>query len=213
MDPLSLTIVCGIGFLVYLFWQRRSPRPFPPWMTPLLHSPLRRRSFSPEAAAQRHGPALEVGPGDGYLTLAAADRLRPGGRLVCLDLQLAMLHKLRRALGARTPPMVCASGSRLPFRPGVFDRIFLCHVLGEIPDRAGALVEYVRVLRAEGTLAVTEGLPDPDFLRRTRLIRLAGAAGLAPAEHSGWALHYTQCFRHPRGVSRPEAPGREGSAR
>ena len=49
MDPFFLG--AGIvGFLAYLAWQRRSPRPFPPWMTPLLHSPLRKRSFSPEAA-------------------------------------------------------------------------------------------------------------------------------------------------------------------
>ena len=74
-----------VGFLLYLAWQRRSPRPFPPWMTPLLHSPLRRRGFSLETAALRHGIAagmtvLEVGPGDGYLTSAAIDRTGPGGR-------------------------------------------------------------------------------------------------------------------------------------
>ncbi len=199
MDPFTFTLISVAAFLVYLFWQRRSPRPFPPWMTPLLHSPLRRRSFSPEAAAERHGLApgmtvLEVGPGDGYLTLAAVDRTLPGGRLVCLDLQLPMLRKLRKTLGARTPALVCASGSQLPFRSGAFDLLFLAHVLGEIPDRAGALAEYARVLRPRGTLAVTEGLPDPDFIRCTRLLRLARAAGFLPTERFGRALHYTQRF-------------------
>src|SRR4030095_4805522 len=118
--------------------------PFPPWMTPLLHSPLRRRSFSPDAAAQRHGVApgmtvLEVGPGDGYLTIATIDRAAPGGHLICLDVQLAMLHKLRKALGPRTPLLVCASGSQLPFRSRAFDLVFLFHSPAEIPRPAAAL--------------------------------------------------------------------------
>src|SRR5262245_50312098 len=129
-----LVLAILVGFLAFLVWQRRSPRPFPPWMTPLLHSPLRRRNFSPEVAAERHGvtsgmTVLEVGPGDGYLTLAAADRTHPGGRLICLDVQLAMLRKLRNALGAGTPPLVCASGSQLPFRARAFDLVFLTQVL------------------------------------------------------------------------------------
>jgi SAM-dependent methyltransferase len=138
---------------------------------------------------------LEVGPGDGYLTLAASERISPGGSLVCLDVQLAMLGKLRRALGSHAPPLVCASGSQLPFRSQAFDLVFLAHVLGEIPDRAGALAEYARVLRPGGTLAVTEGLPDPDFIRCGHLVRMARRAGFVPAERLGRALHYTQRFR------------------
>ncbi|HKA43487.1 MAG TPA: class I SAM-dependent methyltransferase [Burkholderiales bacterium] len=168
-------------------------------MTPVLHSPLRRRNFSPEVAAGRHGVAsgmtvLEVGPGDGYLTVAAADRTSPGGRLICLDLQLAMLRKLRKALGVRTPPLVCASGSQLPFRANAFDLVFLSQVLGEIPDRTGALSEYARVLRPSGTLAITEGLPDPDFIRCARLVRMARGAGFRPAERFGRTFYYTQRF-------------------
>jgi ubiquinone/menaquinone biosynthesis C-methylase UbiE len=175
-------------------------------MTPLLHSPLRRRSFSPEAAAQRHGVApgmtvLEVGPGDGYLTVAAIHRMSPGGRLICLDVQLSMLRKLRKALGSNTPPLVCASGSELPFPSSTFDLIFLSHVLGEIPDRTAALAEYARVLRPSGTLAITEGLPDPDFIRAARLIKMARAAGFQPAERFGRALHYTQRFRLGEGAA------------
>jgi ubiquinone/menaquinone biosynthesis C-methylase UbiE len=205
MDPL-LVAASIVAFLAYLAWQRRSPRPFPPWMTPLLHSPLRRRGFSPEAAAERHGVApgmtvLEVGPGDGYLTVAAIERTTPGGRLICLDVQLAMLRKLRKALGSRTPPLVCASGSQLPFRPRAFDLVFLSHVLGEIPDRTAALAEYARVLRPMGTLAITEGLPDPDFIRCARLVRMAGAAGFRPAERFGRALHYTQRFHRGEGAA------------
>jgi len=201
-----LLVASIVGFLAYLAWQRRSPRPFPPWMTPLLHSPFRKRSFSPEAAARRHGIApgmivLEVGPGDGYLTVAANDAVAPGGRLICLDVQPAMLRKLRKALGSHTPPLVCASGSRLPFRARAFDLVFLSHVLGEIPDRTGALAEYARVLRSNGTLAITEGLPDPDFIRGARLVRMARGAGFLPSERFGHTLHYTQRFRLGEGAA------------
>lgn len=205
MNPLVLGAIT-VAFLAYLAWQRRSPRPFPPWMTPLLHSPLRRRGFSPETAAQRHGIApgmsvLEVGPGDGYLTPAAIDRATPAGRVIGLDLQLAMLRKLRRALGSRTPPLVCASGSQLPFRSDAFDLVFLAQVLGEIPDRRAALAEYARVLRPNGTLAITEGMPDPDFIRCGRLVRMARAAGFRSGERFGHRLHYTQRFYRGEGAA------------
>ncbi len=205
MDPLLIAGIVVV-LVAYLAWQRRVPRPFPPWMTPLLHAPWRRRFVSPAVAAERHGltagmTVLEVGPGDGYLTLAALDRVSPGGRLVCVDVQIGMLRKLRGAVGMRTPPLVCASGSRLPFRSGAFDAVFLAHVLGEIPDRTSALAEYARVLRPNGTLAITEGMPDPDFIRQPRLVRMASAAGFRPGERFGRALHYTQRFHRDQGAA------------
>jgi ubiquinone/menaquinone biosynthesis C-methylase UbiE len=66
----------------------------------------------------------------------------------------------------------------------------------------GALREYARVLRPGGTLAVTEGIRDPDFIRRARLVPQVEAAGLATAERFGRSFHYTQRFR------RPPAPAR-----
>ncbi len=198
MDPL---IIAGIlaALVAYLAWQRSSPRPFAPWMTPLLHGPWRRRLLPPEVAADHHGldvgmTVLEVGPGDGYLTLAALDRVTPSGRLICLDVQHGMLRKLRGALGARTPSLVCASGSQLPFRSRTFDVVFLAHVLGEIPDRTGALTECARVLRPTGKLGITEGVPDPDFIRQPRLVSMTSDAGFHPGERFGRAFHYTQRF-------------------
>jgi ubiquinone/menaquinone biosynthesis C-methylase UbiE len=195
-----IIVVLLVGGAIHLFRRRDAPVPFPTWLTPILHLPGRRLYFSPEMAAERHGLAegmrvLEIGPGDGYLTRAALERVGPRGGLVCLDIQLAMLKKLRAALGRATPPLVCASGSQLPFRTGAFDAAFLVHVLGEIPDRIGALRECARVLRQDGVLAVTEGLPDPDFIRSSRLLAMASSAPLEPAQRSGRALHYTQRFR------------------
>jgi hypothetical protein len=78
----------------------------------------------------------------------------------------------------------------------------MSHVLGEIPDRAAALAEYARTLRGPGILAVTEGLPDPDFIRRTALIREAEASGFSAQVHYGHSLFYTQLLSlRPRGAS------------
>jgi SAM-dependent methyltransferase len=195
-----LIVVVALAGVV--MFRRVYPAPFPPWMTPILDTPSRRRKFSPELAAERHGieegmRVLEVGPGGGYLTAAARRRAGPAGTLIGLDIQLPMLRKLRRNLGTETPTLVCASGSELPLRDGSMDLIFLCEVLGEIRDKRGAFEEYYRVIKPGGTLAVTEGMPDPDYVRASVLTKLAVGAGFEPAERfGGWSL-YTQRFTRP----------------
>ncbi len=89
---------------------------------------------------------------------------------------------------------MAASGSQLPFRSEAFDLVYLAHVLGEIPDRGGALRECARVIGPDGVVAVTEGLPDPDFISHARLLRMASGVGLFPTEHFGGRWHYTQRF-------------------
>jgi ubiquinone/menaquinone biosynthesis C-methylase UbiE len=171
-------------------------------MTPILDTSSRRKKFSPELAAARHGieegmRVLEIGPGGGYLTAAARQRVGPTGKLICLDIQLSMLQKLRRILGVETPTMICASGSELPLGDGSMDLVFLCEVLGEIRDKRGTLDELYRVIRPGGTLAVTEGMPDPDYVRSSVLTSLAVGAGFVPADRFGsWSL-YTQRFTRP----------------
>ena len=105
--------------------------------------------------------ALEVGPAGGYLTAAAAQKLKPGGRLTCLDLQLAFLKTLRARLGTTTPSLVCGDGSRLPFRSGAFDAIFVADVMGEIPDKRGAVLEFESHERFESWFQYTHRFSKP----------------------------------------------------
>ena len=175
-----------------------APRAFPPWLTPILVWPGRDRARILERAGLRPGErVLEVGPGAGWITERAVERLGADGGLVCLDLQIAMLRKVRARLGARTPGLVRASGSRLPFRDGAFDRAFLIHVLGEIPDKPAAVAELHRVIRPGGELAVEEGLPDPDYIRAAVLGELVTAAGFRTGERFGGWADYTQRFSRP----------------
>ncbi len=197
----------ALGVLVFLAVAARvrsliRPEPFPPWMTPILEGRLRRIFFDRERALERSGlrlgaRALEVGPGAGYLSERAVEMLGPEGVLVCLDLQIEMLRKVRERMGPRAPLLVCASGSALPLRDRTFDLVFLVSVLGEIPDRRVAMAEYARILRPGATLAVTEALPDPDYVRTPVLRRLAAEAGLEARQREGSWVHYTHRFARP----------------
>jgi SAM-dependent methyltransferase len=180
------------------------PAPFPPWATPLLEGPLRRRLQSAEQLVEQSGivpgmTVLEVGPGGGYFTEAAVRRLGPGGCLACLDLQADMLRQVRARLGRKSPLLACGSGSQLPFRDGCFDVVFLVSVLGEIPDREGALREYRRTLRPGGILAVSEAFPDPDYVREPVLRDMAVRCGFDIGEEfSSFPFPaYTQQLRRP----------------
>jgi len=197
-------------FLAVVAWRRLFPAPMPRVFDFTLDSRYRRRHFSPEVAAERHGlrqgmRVLEVGPAGGYLTGAAQQRLQPGGSLISIDLQLPLLKKLRRRLGAATPPLVCGDALRLPFRDDCFDAVFVVEVMGELPDRTAALAEFHRVLRPGATLAVSEAaLLDPDYVRLPVLIRLAVAAGFEPGEAFSERFQYTQRFAARRRSAAPQ---------
>ena len=177
------------------------PHPYPVWMTRLLEWDPGRRDRAIERTGFAPGMrVLEIGPGAGYMTERVLPRLGPSGRLVCLDIQPEMLRKVRDRLGPAAPPVVCASGSALPFRPGAFDLVFIVSVLGEIPDHEGALREFARVLGPAGRLAVTEDIVDPDYVRTPVLRRWATRAGLEPRERLGNVLRYTYRFAKPASI-------------
>ena len=192
-----------VAVVLAIVWSRRHPRAFPAAFTFLLDTPLRdvvlaRTDLTRRLALKPGMRVLEIGPGGGFYTEALVDEYGPAG-VVCLDLQPAMLQKVRSRLAARTPLLVCSSASALPFRDGSFERILLMSVLGEVPDRAGALHECARLLSENGSLLIAEALPDPDYIRPSVLVREASDAGLAALDRTGAWPSYTQRFgRRPR---------------
>ena len=173
---------------------------------------MRRLTLVPERLAAQldlvsGATILEVGPGGGAITAALlAHPARP--LLICADIQAGMLSRIRdrfSSLADRAPLLVCSDGAAQPLSSGSVDCVVLVTVLGEIPDRAGALRECARVLRPGGVLAVTETLPDPDFLPASVVAAEARAAGFEPIGASplaagtlvgAWGA-YTLHFRRP----------------
>ena len=67
-------------------------------------------------------------------------------------------------------------------------------VLGEVPNRAGALRECRRVLTPDGRLVIGEALPDPDYIPGRRLVAEAARAGLMAGNRVGPWFSYTRDF-------------------
>ena len=67
---------------------------------------------------------------------------------------------------------------------------WLAAVLGEIPDRHGALVELFRCLKPGGQLAIAELVFDPHFQRRSTVRELASGVGFAERAFFGNGIAY-----------------------
>jgi ubiquinone/menaquinone biosynthesis C-methylase UbiE len=110
-----------------------------------------------EAAGVTAGNAvLDVACGTGIVTRTAADMVEPGGRVVGLDLNEAML-----TVAARVRPDLewrQADVMAIPFPDRSFDVVLSQMALMFFADRAGALREMRRVVSGGGTVAVV--VPD-----------------------------------------------------
>lgn len=107
---------------------------------------------------------LECGCGPASLWTIGADRIPPGWRITLTDFSEGMVEEAKRAI-AMLPEEVGAQFSvrqanieELPFADGAFDGVIANHMLYHVPDRAKAIGEVRRVLRAGGLFfAATNG--------------------------------------------------------
>jgi SAM-dependent methyltransferase len=225
---LALWTAASAGAALFLwFWLReRYGRggPIPASQAGTLLHPLRRRIHPPEEMLAWFGveagqTVLEPGPGPGYFTIEAARRAE-GGRVLCVDIQRAMLEALRPRLrehGVANAHPLLGDATRLPLADGSVDVAYLVTVLGEVPDRPAALAELRRVLRPGGVLAFAETLTDPDYVLRDTLRDLCRAAGFAFDGERRMFLGYMMRFRRsedapsdpPAGRSRRHPPWAE----
>lgn len=194
-------------------WARFSGRGiYPHQLAFLLLFPMRRVLLSP-ATLVRHlhltpgSRVLELGPGPGFFSVEVA-RSVPDGRLELVDIQRQMLQKARRRLRraeARNVGYTQANAVRLPFRPGVFDVVFLVAVLGEVADPKACLLSVARVLRPGGLLSVTELAGDPDALQEGTLRTLVQGTSLEFVESVRVRRGFIATFRRQENHSRQPA--------
>ena len=179
----GLLAVTGAG---WLFWRRQMTNlPCPSSLSFLLENPFVERVAGAETLLDRAGivagmRVLDAGCGPGRITLPAARRVGPTGEVVGVDIQEAMLQRVRQKLtaqGVTNVHLLRAGLGENKTEPASFDRAFLVTVLGEIPDKAAALREIHRALKPGGILSITEMLPDPDFQTPDAVRRLADETG------------------------------------
>jgi ubiquinone/menaquinone biosynthesis C-methylase UbiE len=201
----GLLIGAAVIALVWRWLSRTYHLPCPTWFawflegrwadaSPLTRSTLDRLGLQP---GQR---VLEVGPGPGRLLIPAARRVLPGGEVVGLDIQPGMLEKLKNHAarnGVSNLAAVLGDATQPHFPPESFDLVYLCTVLGEIPDRAAALRQCHAVLKPGGVLSITEIIPDPHYQPFPKVKQLAQAAGFELRQVYGLWAYFTANFVKP----------------
>lgn len=100
---------------------------------------------------------LDCTCGTGSATAALRERL-DGGLVVGSDLSRGQLRRARAKTSLAGVPLLQADATRLPFREGAFDSVFLPHALHEMPraTRAAALGEARRICGDRGRVVVLE---------------------------------------------------------
>lgn len=100
---------------------------------------------------------LDIACGTGDPTLAAAERVGPGGKVIGIDFVEELLELGRAkaaAQGLTQVEFLCESGESLPFPPASFDRVTIRWGLMFMSDPATCLAHAYRVLAPGGWLAI-----------------------------------------------------------
>jgi ubiquinone/menaquinone biosynthesis C-methylase UbiE/uncharacterized protein YbaR (Trm112 family) len=132
--------------------------------------------------------ALQIQPGDVVLDagcgtgLTVRKYLRPGVRVVALDLSLESLRYLRKTSESAPPAVIRGDLKALPFASGSFDKVLCSNAIQQMPEdslRRQSIGELARVARPNAQVIVTtQNWSKP---RQRAQYRREGAAG----SHSG----------------------------
>ncbi len=144
---------------------------------------------------------LELGCGLGVYTIGLARAVGNQGKLYAVDMQQAMIQRLKRKLAKPEHSEFAnietrlASAYELPFADESIDLVAMVAVLPEIPDKDRALREIRRILKPDGILAISENLIDPDYPLRRTTKKYCGRNGFVLLNTSGSFFNYTIQFR------------------
>ncbi len=135
----------------------------------MMLSPERRRWQDPDRILEAIGVAegmilVDIGTGPGFFALPAARKVGAAGKVYAIDVEPAMLERVREraeAEGITNVETMLSQEDRLPLPSGAADTALMANVLHEVEDPVKLLKEVARVLKAAGTLAVVEWNREP----------------------------------------------------
>jgi ubiquinone/menaquinone biosynthesis C-methylase UbiE len=200
-----LIVLAGL----WIAWRWRSRRALLPcpaefaWLVEI-ENPLARATRSEQVVRQlapRPGArVIDVGCGPGRVTIPLARAVGPGGEVIALDVQPAMLARV--AEKAETEQisnirLMQSDARNARIDDGSLDGAVMVTALGEIPDAAKVLPWIFAALKPGGRLLVAESIFDPHFVRRARLRDMARSAGFAERAYSGNIFGYSITFERP----------------
>ncbi len=127
-------------------------------MSRMVRSQVRDRVLE-KAGLRRGSHLVDLGCGNGFLSLQAARMLGPEGRVTAVDSSPGALQALRERageLGLENILTLKAEITRLPLPDGDADAVVARSVLSYVPDRMAVLAEARRVLKPGGSLSLFE---------------------------------------------------------
>jgi ubiquinone/menaquinone biosynthesis C-methylase UbiE len=172
----------------------------PVWAGYFLANPLRKFLQNPHrilAPYVRAGmTVLDLGSAMGFFSLPMAEKVGPGGKVVCVDVQPGMLRALRRrAVKAGFADRIETHESSrnaigMQGRNSSFDFALAFTVLHEVGDLAGFLREIYQLLRPGASFLLTEPIKHVTRTEFDRTISLAQAQGFTVTGHPRIRLSY-----------------------
>lgn len=199
----TLIIVIAIVIIAWLTWHyasRRHSLPCPAWLSFLVEmdNPFtkvnRAQTIIQHLDIKPGMRILDIGCGPGRLTIPLAKAVGQTGLVVALDIQQAMLNKVRdkaNKAGLSNIKYVNLDVGNSHLTDTGFDRILLVTVIGEIPAQIKAFKEVHAALASNGILSVTELIFDPHFHRQKTILKIAEQTGFKLKALYGNAIAYT----------------------
>jgi SAM-dependent methyltransferase len=172
------------------------------WLT----TPVRRLITDPRRILKGLvGPGdavADLGCGPGYFTLPLAEEVGAGGQVIAVDLQVAMLDKVREraarnGLLERIRVQECGPGSLGLSEAPPLDFVLAFWMVHEVPDAAHLMAEVCAALRPGGRFLLVEPRGHVGGAAWNGTIEAAEAAGMALVERRRVAISRAALFERP----------------
>ena len=144
----------------------------------------------------------DLGCGPGYFTLPLAEAVGGSGQVIAVDLQAAMLDKVREraarsGLLERIELQRCSPASLGLSEAAPLDFVLAFWMVHEVPDAAHLMAEVCAALRPGGRLLVVEPRGHVGEAAWGRTVQAAEAAGLSVVERRRVAISRAALFERP----------------